>query len=464
VQCVSYTPIEGAETPADFRADRARLRRDFAQLAPLAACVRLYSVRGMEEVPEVAREFGIQVIAGAWVNREEAETEREISGLIAMANRHPDVVSAVLVGNEVLLRRERTAVQLLGYLQRVRAAVAQPVSYGDVWEFWLQNPELAGGVDFVTIHLLPYWEDQPTGIDGAIEAAAHARAQVVAAFPGKDILIGETGWPSEGRRREAAEPGRVNQARFLRGFVAHAREEGWHYNLIEAFDQPWKRAQEGAVGGYWGLFDAARVDKGVLRGTVSDLPAWRGWLAASLGLWLGLLLLARARGAPSVLACAALASGVVYHLQQMTLYSRGPTESAWFLLLAVLALPCAWLWRRKLPRWRDALLLAIAMLACVEALGLVFDPRYRHFPVAVFALPALTVLRCGIDDTVMRRRGRALALLLAGCMPAVLWQETPRNLEALAWLAVCGVMAAGLWRVPSVSAGAARGSVVSRMP
>jgi exo-beta-1,3-glucanase (GH17 family) len=46
-------------------------------------------------------------------------------------------------------------------------------------------------------------------------------------------------------------PSRVNEAKFMRGFVAMAEANGWHYNLIEAFDQPWKRASEGAVGGYW---------------------------------------------------------------------------------------------------------------------------------------------------------------------------------------------------------------------
>ena len=71
-------------------------------------------------------------------------------------------------------------------------------------------------------------------------------------FAPKDVLIGETGWPSEGRQRETAVPSRVNEARFIRGFVSMAEANGWHYNLIEAFDQPWKRANEGAVGGYWG--------------------------------------------------------------------------------------------------------------------------------------------------------------------------------------------------------------------
>ena len=451
IECVSYTPLQGAETPAEFSVDPARLERDFALLSRQVGCIRLYSMKGMERVPEVARRYGLQVIAGAWVNREQGDTEREIEALIEVANRYPDTIRAVLVGNEVLLRREASAATLAGYLRRVRGAVRQPVSYGDVWEFWLQNSELGAEVEFLTIHLLPYWENDPTGIDGAIEAVARARTAIVARFPGKEVLIGETGWPSEGRRREDAQPGRVEEARFVRGFVARARSEGWHYNLIEAFDQPWKRAQEGAVGGYWGLFDAGRNDKHILRGQVAQIADWNSHLGVALGLLIALLALGRT-SAPRALAIDWLvANGVAMHLQQMSLYSRGMAESLWFLLLAAAALLAALLWSARCrgqaaPSWHDAALVLIAGLAATELLGLAFDARYRHFPYAVFAGPACVVGALGIADPVWRARGRALALAMLPCLPALLWQETPANGEALVWLALCGLMLAGLLR------------------
>src|SRR5690606_10563486 len=188
---------------------------------------------------------------------------------IKAATTHADIVQAAIVGNETLLRREVTAQRLAGLIGQVKAAIPQPVTYADVWEFWLAHPEIAPAVDFLTIHLLPYWEDDPAGIDQALEHVAGIRQQFGTRFAPKDILIGETGWPSAGRQRETAVPSPINQARFMRGFVQLAENHGWQYNLIEAFDQPWKRASEGAVGGYWGLFDADRRDKGVLTGAVS---------------------------------------------------------------------------------------------------------------------------------------------------------------------------------------------------
>ncbi|MBL8225531.1 MAG: hypothetical protein JNM50_09385 [Chromatiales bacterium] len=452
LQCASYTPFRGGDTPLRFTVDRQRLAQDFALLSPRVGCLRLYSVRGMELVPEVAGEHGLTLILGAWIGRDRADNEREVAGLIRLASQYPDVVQAVLVGNEVLLRREQTAAQLAGYLRRVKAAVRQPVSYGDVWEFWLRNPGLAADVDFVTIHLLPYWEDEPAGIDAAIAAVAAARARVAAAFPGKDVLVGEAGWPSEGRQREAAVPSRVNQARFVRGFLARARSEGWRYNLIEAFDQPWKRAQEGAVGGYWGLFDAERRDKGVLSGPVSDVPAWPGLLGLAV-LLAGLVLAAGGtwRSPVAVALAAAGGNGVAMHVHQWQLFSRAPAESLWFAALGAVALAATWLGCRRAAGgagrpWHDVVLGVAAALAAIVMLGLVFDPRYRHFPVGAFLAPALAALWPVPASGCWRDRHRVLAGLLLVGVPFVLWQETLLNVQALGWCAVAALLALGLLR------------------
>ncbi|HNC70473.1 MAG TPA: beta (1-6) glucans synthase, partial [Pseudomonadales bacterium] len=292
----------------------------------------------------------------------------------------------------------------------------------------------------------------PSGIDAAIAAVSRAHERTAQAFTGKEILIGETGWPSQGRQREGAVPGRVNEARFVRGFVQHAESQGWHYNLIEAFDQPWKRVQEGAVGGYWGLFDTARRDKHVLRGLVSDLPQWRACAGIAAVLWLGLVLgTGGTRPWSAPLLALIAANGSVLHLQQMRLFSRALLESAWFLALAALALSATWVACRRLQgharvAWHDAVIGLAAAAAGIEMLGLCFDARYRHFPLAVFVALAVAAWLCAPRDGVWRERCRALAVLLLACAPFVLWQETWRNTQALAWLAITTLMAVGLLR------------------
>ena len=201
------------------------------------------------------------------------------------------------------------------------------MTYADVWEFWLKSPELASAADFITIHILPYWEDDPVSVEDAVAHVREVRDRVQATFPGKEILIGEVGWPSAGRMREGALPSPANQARFLSGVVAAAKQEGWKVNLIEAFDQPWKRLLEGTVGGYWGVYDDQRREPKFRFGeTVSNHPDWR--LKAGLGIgaaflvfvafWLGAAtpaarraILARAIAAAAVIA---LGAGLVFGL------------------------------------------------------------------------------------------------------------------------------------------------------
>ena len=113
---------------------------------------------------------------------------------------------SVVVGNEVLLRGEMAAGDLAATIRAVKARVKVPVTYADVWEFWLRHRDVAAAVDFVTIHILPYWEDVPVAAGAAAAHVAAIHDRVVAAFPGKDVLIGEVGWPSAGRMRQGALP------------------------------------------------------------------------------------------------------------------------------------------------------------------------------------------------------------------------------------------------------------------
>ncbi|SEC36831.1 Exo-beta-1,3-glucanase, GH17 family [Pseudomonas saponiphila] len=465
LQCASYTPFDKDQSPFDqpFALRPERMDADLALLATRFECIRTYSMTGLEALPELARKHGLKLMIGAWVNSNPVDTEKEVDLLIASANANPDVVSAVIVGNEALLRKEVTGAQLARLILKVKAGVKQPVTYADVWEFWLKHPEIAPAVDFLTIHLLPYWEDDPSNIDAALNHVAEVRQVFGNRFAPKDVLIGETGWPSEGRQRETALPSRVNEAKFIRGFVALAEHNGWHYNLIEAFDQPWKRASEGAVGGYWGLFDADRQDKGILAGPVSNLPYWPLWLGVGAVIFLGTLVLGgpvRTRRAALLLpllgALAACAIGTWAELARVT--SRFTGEWLWAALLlglnllvlshAALTLSPRQGWRQRafnaLEQRAGWLLAAAGFAAAVMMLELVFDPRYRSFPSAALVLPALVYLCRPVR--VARREIALLTFILGAGIAPQLYQEGLANQQAWGWALVSLLMVAALWR------------------
>ncbi len=288
IQCLSYAPFRGNESPldADTRVEGYEIEEDLAKLARLTDCIRTYSTEnGLDQVPAIAQRVGLKVIQGLWLGSDRKKNRIRIDETIALAKRYREVITAIVVGNEVLLRGELSAVDIGDILREVKAATAMPVTYADVWEYWLRNPELAQAVDFVTVHILPYWEDFPIS---AAQAGAHVdaiRSRVAARFPGKDILIGEVGWPSAGRMREGALPSPANQALVLEEVMARARARNYRVNLIEAFDQPWKRRLEGTVGGYWGLLTSgAREPKFAWGKPVSDHPLWGWQMAAGMAL------------------------------------------------------------------------------------------------------------------------------------------------------------------------------------
>jgi exo-beta-1,3-glucanase (GH17 family) len=230
--CVSYAPFRGRQDPlvAGTLVAAAQIDADLALLAKYTDCVRTYSIEnGLDKLPEIARRHGLKVLLGLWLSSDAAKNRRQIAGVIALGKEYPDTIRAIIVGNEVLLRGEMSVNDLVAIIRQVKAQVPEPVSYADVWEYWLRYRDVANAVDFVTIHVLPYWEDFPLP---ASLAAAHVdaiRKQVAAAIPGKEIVVGEVGWPSAGRMREGALPSPSNQARVLAEVMARAR--AGHYRV-----------------------------------------------------------------------------------------------------------------------------------------------------------------------------------------------------------------------------------------
>ncbi|CAN5205004.1 hypothetical protein BH09PSE6_BH09PSE6_20480 [soil metagenome] len=274
IACVSYAPHhKPGQAPfnADFHASHQQVEEDLTALSHRFGCIRTYSVaQGLDQVPAIARTLGMKVILGAWINADPTDTAKELAAALRLANENTDVVRALIVGNEVMLRREQTQNGMLRLLKQAKAESKVPITYADVWEFWEKNLPLADEVDFATIHILPYWEDKPVAIDDAVDHVAEVVEHMKPLFK-KPLLIGETGWPSLGRQREGALPSPVNQARYVREFVTRANQRGWDYNLIEAIDQPWKRRLEGTVGGYWGMLTADTLsEKFSLRGPMAN--------------------------------------------------------------------------------------------------------------------------------------------------------------------------------------------------
>jgi glucan 1,3-beta-glucosidase len=417
--CVSYAPFRGRQDPLveGTTVTAAQIDEDLAILSHYTDCIRTYSVEnGLDQIPAIAQRHGLTMMLGIWISNSPIKNSRQIAIAVALAKKFPDVVRAMVVGNETLLRGELSSTDLAGKIREVKAQVSMPVTYADVWEFWLRYSDLRYAVDFVTIHILPYWEDFPLP---ATLAAAHVdaiRRQVVAAIPDKEVVIGEIGWPSAGRMREGARPSPSNQARVIGETLTLSQRENFRVNVIEAFDQPWKRWLEGSTGRYWGIFDRdSGTPKFSFSGLVSDHPHWP--LQALAGIVLTGLVFAsawysaRGKTGPPLLwpriAAIAFLPGILFGWTIEAVPVDSYTVGGWLRSLAfavvaaaapiLCAAACAAQQMRptfaavlsRSDKARDGLtvalgatFIALVLLSVETALGLVFDPRYRDIPFA----------------------------------------------------------------------------------
>ncbi|MGA9950250.1 MAG: beta-(1-6) glucans synthase [Xanthobacteraceae bacterium] len=475
LSCISYAPFRDGQDPLvpGTTVSAEQIDQDLALLSRYTDCIRTYSnANGLDQIPAIAQRHGLKMLMGLWLANNVALNRQQVATAIDLAKKYPDVISAVVVGNEVLLRGELSATDLGAIIREVKSQVSMPVTYADVWEFWLRHSDLQNDVDFVTIHILPYWEDVPLPASVAAAHVADIREKVARAIPDKEIVIGEVGWPSAGRMREAARPSPSNQARVITETLELARRQNFRVNVIEAFDQPWKRALEGSTGRYWGIFDrTTQAPKFSFSGVVSDHPHWFAQAAAGIlvaaAAFGGAFIFGRGKTAPPYLweriAMIAFLPSVLFGWTLETVPVDSIGIGGWVRMLAfaavaaaapiVCAAACAA--GRTRPVFaallgrpdgtRDGLdlalgvvFIALTLLSVETALGLVFDPRYRDIPFAPQSgavVAYLVLMLSTARPTGMRPAAETLAAaMLAASAVYIAINETFANWQAL-WLA-----------------------------
>lgn len=417
---LSFAPFREGQGPMDEKFPTPeQIDADLRLMGEKTHSIRTYaSAEGsMPVIPALAQKHGLKMIQGAWLGSIKADNETEIAEVIRSANANPDVVKRVIVGNEVLLRGDLEPEQLIEYIREVKRSVKQPVSYADVWSMYMKYPELIKEVDFITIHILPYWEDKPITVDQAPEHIERIYRQVQqeadSIAPGKPILIGESGWPGAGRQRGWAVPSVVNEAKFIRKLIEVATKNGFDYNIVEAFNQSWKSDFEGVVGANWGLYSVDRKEVFPLTGKVYENPGWFNGVIAStilflvivIGCWKPLQSLSSMRLA-----------GFLLFSQLLALLLASMTENLWYtsysdwqrlqtaLIAGANALLAGLIVRRsyallanqtthpKLGSWIYTLYILFAGFAVYKTFGLALNGRYISFPTAAVYIPVIGVL------------------------------------------------------------------------
>ena len=219
---LAYNAFQRWDSPLSQRFPKdTELADDLHALAGMTPRLRTYSASEFPGLPALAQQQGMKLALGVWLDRRPDANQRELRAAIEAARQHGNI-ERIIAGNETQLHRTLRPAELYAMLDGLRAAVSVPVSTAEPWHVWLSQPELARHVDFITVHLLPYWEGVPA--EHAVDYALARYAELRERFPKKRIVIGEIGWPSRGDRVGGAIASPAAQAAFVREFLARTAD------------------------------------------------------------------------------------------------------------------------------------------------------------------------------------------------------------------------------------------------
>lgn len=279
IQGWAWQPYRSGQGPevGQARPQRWQMEEDMAVLGRHARRIRTYgATEEWREASETARTQGMTVLQGAWIGRDPERNRTEIAAALALSRKQ---TSGLVIGSETQYRGEIEAPQLLELIIQAKALSPVPVSTAEGWPFWLHHPEFVEQVDFLTVHVLPFWEGRKD--EDPVTYAIAKVEELRRRYPDKRLVIGETGWPSAGDSSWGDTANLAAQADFLARFLAWTKTEGIETYVMEGIDGAWKTSIEGKPGPYWGVYDAARRPKYDLGGVT--IPAnWLPLIVAAL--------------------------------------------------------------------------------------------------------------------------------------------------------------------------------------
>ena len=253
VHGISYSPyVDGQEPGMEIGEDQIRARMEV--LRPHTRWIRTFScIEGNQAAPRIAHEMGLKTMVGVGLgtDREQNEVELE-NGLEVARAGHADILA---VGNEVLLRGDLGADEIIGYMDRAReAAPGVTIGYVDAYFLFENHPKVADACDCLLINCYPFWERCP--LEYSLPYMQEMVRRALAVADGKKVIISETGWPSAGSAYGGAIPGDDNALNYFIQTYEWAEQAGIDVFWFSSFDEAWKTGDEGDVGGYWGIWDA----------------------------------------------------------------------------------------------------------------------------------------------------------------------------------------------------------------
>ena len=247
-----FSPYEEGQKPGDFISE-SQIRRKLELIQPHTKWIRTFSCTdGNEQIPVLAKEYGLKTLVGAWLGDDPIINEDEINGLINLTKQ--GCVNIAAVGNEVMYRQDLSEEELIDYINRVKLAIpSTPVGYVDAYYEFTDRPKITKVCDVILANCYPFWEG--CSLEYSLVYMKQMYFQAMSAANGKKVIITETGWPSQGANLEGAFPSYENALKYFINAQNWSNDENIEMFYFSSFDESWKVGSEGDVGAFWGLWD-----------------------------------------------------------------------------------------------------------------------------------------------------------------------------------------------------------------
>jgi len=299
---ICYGPHRDGQDPTQsIHPNEIEMNQDVTFLSTLTKRIRIYSSQGISDMIKNLDKNKVKVNLGVSLDvNSSTNSDIEISKAKDILTKYADLIDCITVGNEVLakiiwdshldlgnvsslIKNEIDKVKttkIIPYIDDLKKAVSQSdnknirVTTAEPWRLWQDHHDLIDIVDVITVHIHPYWDGQD--ISHAVDYVLQTYNAVASLgkIYGKNVIVGETGWPTHGATIGTAIPSSGNQKIFLQKFLNTVTIP--EYYIFEAFDEKWKEMY-GLVEGHWGLYDSkgmTKNDLGILSETMSE-NNWR---------------------------------------------------------------------------------------------------------------------------------------------------------------------------------------------
>ncbi|KAI9651267.1 hypothetical protein NHQ30_001305 [Ciborinia camelliae] len=280
---IDYTPMY-TQYPAclTYPASQNNITRDLAVLSQLSNTIRLYGTdcNQTEMVLHAIDRLGlngtVKVWLGVWQDSNTTTNTRQLEQLYDIFDEHGSAsFVGVIVGNEVLYRKDMSATELISVIGDVKANMTSrgidlPVASSDLGDNW--TSELATAVDYVMANIHPFFAGVTAEQGAAWTWNFWQTHDVAFKTNSSQNIISETGWPSTGGTdcgaattcAQGSVAGITEMNTFMENWVCDALTNGTNYFWFEAFDEPWKiqyNSGDENWEDHWGIMDVNRVLK-----------------------------------------------------------------------------------------------------------------------------------------------------------------------------------------------------------